>query len=409
MRTEKMAIFGVITLVTILLIYILNAFEYLSGDGDGLLAGQNIRQIGLKFLLVETILFLIYAGFKSKNNFVIQSLLIIISSIVTLLLAEFLVGWISKIQANAAKSAPKTAQETNYKVQYKGAFTESDTLGFKATPNWYFQWPRQGGGKALEITSDNFSRRVTPAGDSALNVGIPNQYALFFGCSFTYGDGVSDEETMPAHFQKIAPNYKAYNYGFLGYSPLHTLARLQSENVLSQIPQKNGFAVFTYIQDHIDRTIPATRWVLLQQGRFPNLEHSSMKIEGLYKNKHRIWVDLLNRMASTNIWNYFRLGYPKYHSDAHYQLVVDVIAQSKKEYQHQFKNDKFYVIIFPGQKISPSMKQMFEKAGLVIYDYSNLLDIKKYILEADPAHPNAEAYRKVMVQFYADLKKKGIV
>jgi hypothetical protein len=87
--------------------------------------------------------------------------------------------------------------------------------------------------------------------------------------------------------------------------------------------------------------------------------------------------------------------------------VVDVITQAKKEYQRQFKNDNFYVIIFPGQKISPSMKQMFEKAGLIIYDYSNLLDLKQYILEADPAHPNAEAYHKVMVQFYTDLKKKG--
>jgi hypothetical protein len=88
--------------------------------------------------------------------------------------------------------------------------------------------------------------------------------------------------------------------------------------------------------------------------------------------------------------------------------VVDILKKTKEAYQKQFKNDKFFVIIFPGSSLEPSMKAMFDKSGIQYFDYSKLLDLEKNYLPYDSAHPKAEAYKQVMKVFYNDLKKKGL-
>ena len=49
--------------------------------------------------------------------------------------------------------------------------------------------------------------------------GVAQRYALFLGCSYTFGDGVGDSETLPAPFGARAPAYHVYNFATTGYGP----------------------------------------------------------------------------------------------------------------------------------------------------------------------------------------------
>jgi hypothetical protein len=53
-----------------------------------------------------------------------------------------------------------------------------------------------------------------------------NRCMLFFGCSFTFGEGVDDHEAMPYVAGTLA-NLRAYNFGFPGYGP-HQMPRPSS-------------------------------------------------------------------------------------------------------------------------------------------------------------------------------------
>ena len=134
-----------------------------------------------------------------------------------------------------------------------------------------------------------------------------------------------------------------------------------------------------------------------------------MTTDGIFLKKHHVLYDFVLWASNTNTAQYFRIGYPKIHNDSHYQLVVDILKKTKEEYQHQFKNDNFYVIIFPGNPLEPSMKTMFDHSGIKYFDYSKLVDLEKNYLPFDSAHPKGEVYKLVMDKFYSDLEKEKIV
>ena len=82
-----------------------------------------------------------------------------------------------------------------------------------------------------------------------------DKFILFFGCSFTYGVGVSDDETMPYYVSRMLPNYQIYNYGYGGNGPHHALALLEMPKISDDIKEPEGIAVYTFLHDHIYRAI----------------------------------------------------------------------------------------------------------------------------------------------------------
>ena len=88
---------------------------------------------------------------------------------------------------------------------------------------------------------------------------------------------------------------------------------------------------------------------------------------------------------------------------------MDILKKAKVEYKSQFKNDNFYVIIFPGSPLEPSMKDIFDQSSIKYFDYSTLLDLEKNYLPFDSAHPKGEVYKLVMDKFYSDLKMKKLL
>lgn len=148
--------------------------------------------------------------------------------------------------------------------------------------------------------------------------------------------------------------------GFAGTS-FHTTsrfpappARLQGGTLEREIPQKDGFAVYTLINDQLDRVIPATRGIELTQGRFPYLDEKTMQTGGVFADKRRVYTQAILRFQGTGLQQIMEWGYPRTHTAAHYQLLVDIIKKSEEEYKRRFGNDHFYVVVFPGIPFRPT-------------------------------------------------------
>jgi hypothetical protein len=403
MKFDKLQLYGIIVSATIIFFSCIYLLEYFTGNGDGIWANYDLLKLSNKALVFQTFIFFILYGIKRWKTWFPNVCLVIVSILTTLYLFEFTVGLLIKFQSkqNIAKKGI-----TILRPDHDKCVVFDDTLGYKAKANWYLKWNPLNDAHKLTFSTDSLSRRIVPVSDSTRT--RRDKYAIFLGCSYTYGDGVSDEETMPYYFQEKALNYTAQNYGFMGYSPLQSLAIFQSRNIRKEVTGNDGFAVYTYIKDQLDRVIPASRWIELMKGQVPNLDESTMKVDGIFIKKHHILYDFIHWGVNTNLAQYFRIGYPLKHQDSHYQLVVDILKKTKEAYQKQFKNDKFFVIIFPGSPLEPSMKKMFDKSGVQYFDYSKLLDLEKNYLPYDSAHPKSEVYKQVMEVFYNDLKKREL-
>lgn len=106
-------------------------------------------------------------------------------------------------------------------------------------------------------TIDGFGNRVAPS--------RPDQPAVvFFGCSFTFGDGVEDEGTMPWQFaQAIDGRLDVVNAGHSGQGAHQMLRILETDRLARRLPHGIARAFYTAIRVHPARAAGLAPWDLL--------------------------------------------------------------------------------------------------------------------------------------------------
>ena len=70
-----------------------------------------------------------------------------------------------------------------------------------------------------------------------------------FGCSFTHGWSINDEETYPWLLQERFPKYKFINFGVTGYGTIHSLLQFQ-EALKTKVPK---VVILAYASFHDER------------------------------------------------------------------------------------------------------------------------------------------------------------
>jgi hypothetical protein len=120
-------------------------------------------------------------------------------------------------------------------------------------------------------TIDENGQRVVPPfrGDGAALC------ILFFGCSFSYGTGIRDDETSP-WLTGVATGYRhhIYNFSFAGWGPHQMLAALQVGQVEEVLGCEPTHVIYQSAYDHVRRVAGRSpydphgpRFVLREDGR----------------------------------------------------------------------------------------------------------------------------------------------
>lgn len=397
---------ALIFIIAMLVSFLILVFEFGYGNADGIWLDLDIKSFTYNALLgISCFTAAIYLlSFANRHIQYIFSTLL--ATVILLVSLDAVCSWILS-RSGSGKSLKSKIAQPFVRPDHANSFFEDAVLGIKAKPGWHFKWvPVKDNIRydPIEITIDSLSRRVTPSSKEATH----HNYAMFFGCSYTYGDGVSDDQTLPYYFQSISKDYQSYNYGYLAYSPLHMLARLQNQDISKQMKQKDGFAVYTLINDHLDRVIPATRWIELTKGKFPYFDDESLKTNGTFESKRRIYTFLVTRLQTSGIKQLLRWSYPKFYTQQHYQRIVNIIKQSRLAYQKQFGNDRFYVLIFPGNPLPDELRKLLQAERIKTLDYVKLIDLPKHMLPFDNAHPKASAYQAVAEKLKNDMDSLNV-
>ena len=303
------------------------------------------------------------------------------------------------------------AAKSQVEYSFSGSYTEGywashPILGSYPTPSRQFRSIKKKGEDVLYDVSysiDEHSRRVTP-GQTA---GTREQYFLFFGCSFTFGEGVEDNETLPYYVSQMASQFHVYNYGFHGYGTHQMLARINEMNLRQEVKEKDGIAVYVFIPHHIQRALGAMSVTGVWGGQGPYYTtdpDGKITRKGTFESGRPIQTWLFKTIMKTSIARYFKLDYPPVITDEHLEFIKKIILASREGLKVKLGLKDFVVLFFPGISYNPLIP-MLDRAGIKYLDYGKM-DVQKLTGGLDTvgdAHPSRYVYKLVADRLVRDL------
>jgi len=127
-------------------------------------------------------------------------------------------------------------------------FQKDSILGYKHRPG-NFELQLQNGTYCFQATHDQYSLRNT---SDQRGAEIKRNEIWLFGCSFTYGWSLSDEETFAWKLQSMIPEYRVVNWGVNGYGTIHFYLQLNQALTESNKP---SMIVVNHADFHHERDI----------------------------------------------------------------------------------------------------------------------------------------------------------
>ena len=315
----------------------------------------------------------------------------------------------------AGTEAYFSAHEYTAPTFSNGFYVSDDVLGwaptkgiqahaFKAGPTGLFHGPM---GVLFEenYTIDSNGLRVAPPWRKDDLAGT----ILFFGCSFTFGEGLKDNETLPYQVGvQSGGRYRTFNFAFEGYGPGQMLAAIEHGTVQRVVDTTPRYAYYVAIPNHVWRVAGRTAW----GGHAPHYvldADGTVRRAGYLEDRKPLALRLglgqriegqLNKSA---IWQMLSMGDSRI-TDDDIRLYFAVVRRSQDLLKAQYPGIQFRVILWPNQQVSQQratyekLRDGFRQIGIPVDLVEDILpgysaDRLPFILGSADHHPNALADR----------------
>ncbi len=299
----------------------------------------------------------------------------------------------------------RTTRSLNYNTATPSVY--APTVGRQYSPNLIdIEHVDSVGTKVIsrsKFSTDDHGRRVTPqlGNDQTKSV-------LFFGCSFTFGRGLNDNETLPAYFAKLVPDLKVYNYAVPGAGPQQMLRWLDS-NLLPttlQVPPK--LAVYVFIPQHYSRVVGG--FYESADAPFYSLEEGHLKYNGFF-SQARPWRSALQKSIEDN--PYYPLLtqiLPARISGSDEDLLCAIVTRAKDLFVQQFPGIDFvvanYALKYPSPPMTEALRRCAREQNLKLIEYEDLLPPSQAVIDVKyDIHPSALSNKHFAEQLAKEMKK----
>ena len=308
------------------------------------------------------------------------------------------------------KAADPSHQQDRGRIRHEGDYTDTkhyyardDILGYAPLKNHAVGSRKyQGENVIYDVTYSIAPNglRIAPT----VAKGDNPDCVLFFGGSFTFGEGVNDRETLPYIVGMLA-GAEVYNFGFHGYGPHQMLSALEHGLVEDLIQCRPTVAIYQAVQDHVPRvagTVPwgphSPRYVLTNDG----VKYAGHFDDGLLspqRIRRRQEIMLKKSFFYRKYFQHRR----KLTTDKDIQLYLEVVDASRKRAEALYPGLDFHVILWDKYHQDGNFKKIetgLEERGLKLHLISRILpdyheNISHYeIAPADP-HPNARTHELI--------------
>jgi hypothetical protein len=295
----------------------------------------------------------------------------------------------------------------------KSAFYVPDAaLGYSMAPSTLARHRRTVDGRQIYdvfYRTDPKGRRETPTRGGHTR----SSFLLFFGDSNTFGEGLSQTETLPYYAGEIASAFRPYNYGVSGWGPSQLLALARRGRLPQEVAERDGYAIYFLIPAHIDRVVGSSK-VSTDWGRhFPYFEENArgnLVTNGNFVHGRPFTTLAYFFWTKSNLANYFGVDLPLWYSASDYRLTAKVFKDSGQLLARQLSLRGFVVILGQAyddvqRRAMHDYREALAREGVPYLDYTQLFDTRdvRYRLSEADYHNSALANHIIATRLVADL------
>lgn len=220
--------------------------------------------------------------------------------------------------------------------------------------------------------------------------------ALFYGGSFTFGEGVNDQETLPAYFQEyMNGELQAINMGFHGYGPHQMLVSLEhsmEEKIIAENPPR--YLIYQAIPSHVARSHGFNFWDYGGPKYILDDNNNAQYTGPFHGTFNRYALSFLSRSKLLQKW----FAREREITPEHTQLFTAIVAKSAQIFKERYGGQMLVLVWHYGDQEMPIYKSI-QALGIPVFLVRDIItDLtaapNKYCLHPLDPHPTPLAYRK---------------
>lgn len=238
-----------------------------------------------------------------------------------------------------------------------------------------------------------------------------NSSIILFGCSFTYGAGLKQEETFGAVLSDISKR-PVYNRGIPGSGVQHMLYQLKKEDFYKEIKTEPEFVIYTLLYPYHYSRLFLYTFHLFENNLYLQYEKKNGEfvqkerkipyfISGLYTVKYLFF--LKNKRLLLR-------GYTNKTED----YLLSLFLESKKIVQKKYPNSKFLILNFEVSNDDEDEQNRFinklKNNGLTVISLREISGIDytvgEYMISKHDDHPNPKYWELVVPKLVDKLGLK---
>jgi len=256
-------------------------------------------------------------------------------------------------------------------------------------------------------TFDSLGRRLT----SLMSEQSSSYHIAFAGCSYTFGHGLPDQDSMPAHFKTLNPKAQVVNLAKLGGSISDLIFHLTVNDTTTDL-SSNGVLILSFIGNmHMHRFLVSIRVFGVWYKYGPAIEYDEITkkfvYKGITKNVYPIYSRISDFLMASHFFKLLGWDWPNPKKREYYYEYAKAIDFARQLYRQKNKNRELIVMLNPDSRGSRGIIDALEERKIPYLDYTNMpikkISNKKLFLDRD-GHPSEE-YNKILAsQISYDLR-----
>ena len=201
-------------------------------------------------------------------------------------------------------------------------------------------------------------------------------HMVFLGDSNTFGQGLNDNQTIASFMVKRFQKFKAYNYAFIGYGPTNIMALAESNRLLNEVNEPQGFTFYMFKGFLINRllgTLHFYRWINGSHPFYDFSENRGYVRNKTFKSAQPLIFKIKKFIANLSIVKHFRLEYLNKYSKENMARLCQSFIQVRNGVHRQLPKTQFIAVVSDYEEIMEPLRQCFRNNDIIFLDLSEAL------------------------------------
>jgi hypothetical protein len=287
--------------------------------------------------------------------------------------------------------------------------TPDPDLGYRLKPSSRFHAVklRDNGNACYDVvyTTDAFGRRIVDTPPRAAEA--PQPRLVLFGCSYTLGEGLADEETLQF---KLGRRFDVINYAAHGYGPQHTLALLRGDRPRRELPEGEARGLYVLYPFHLARAVVTSDQAHVAYSPYFELgADATLRQYASFASRRplraRIYRLLTSLKEHSMLFHRLRVYWPLLPDPQRAQLTAAILIDAAHRFEERW--GPFVVAVHGTNVDTQAVQQLIDRlraANVAVLDYSRLT--YSHADQIDPncdTHPNGRFTTRLAERLESDL------